>query len=264
MLMDYIRRGLKAGLIGGIVYGGFVALIGNPLISFIETMGQSHGHSHAPAHTHASVVSGTVTNVVSIGAGIALGLLFGAVVFGGVYYFFEPGLPGRKDTKSYLLGGVGFITVSGAPWLLFPPQPPGVEQALPMDVRIALYAIMMAVGAIACGLSGYAYVRFRKRGHGQHNQILALAGSVVSLFLIPIVAVLGATAGVGMGTQAGVLPESLVRSFQAIVAFGQLGLWMVIASVHAWLIRREQRETTRHERAAASSGQDQGGTVWVD
>jgi predicted cobalt transporter CbtA len=261
MLVEYTRRGLKAGLVGGIVYGCFVALIGNPLISFIETMGQDLGHGHGHVPTHAPVFSGALTNVVSIGAGIALGLLFGAVIFGGVYYFLEPGIPGKRDTKSYLLGGVGFVTVSGAPWLLLPPQPPGIEQAqaLPTDVRIIWYGIMMAVGAIACGLSGYAYVRLR----GQRRRIVMLVGSVVPLFLIPVVAVLGGASlgvGAGIGTEAGPLPESLVRSYQAIVIFGQIGLWMIIAGVHAWLIRRERRGTTQLE---AASG-DQEGLVWAE
>lgn len=256
MLRDYTRRGLQAGLVGGIAYGCFVALIGDPLISVIEAMGQGHGHAsaHAHTHTHASVVSGAVTDTVSIGAGIVLGLLFGAVVFGGVYYFLEPGIPGRKDTKSYLLGGVGFVTVSGAPWLLLPPQPPGIEQAVPTDARIVWYVIMMGVGAIGCGLAGYVYVRLRGRG-----RIVAFAGSVVPLFLIPVVAVLG-SASLGMGTQMGTLSESLVRSFRAIVVLGQIGLWMVIAGVHAWLIRREQDGTTR---VGAASG-EQEGSIWVD
>jgi predicted cobalt transporter CbtA len=256
MLMDYMRRGLKAGLIGGIVYGVFVALIGNPLISFIETMRGHHGSSHAHAHTHASMVSGAVTNAVSIGGGIVLGLLFGAVVFGSVYYFFEPEIPGRADTRSYLLGGAGFITVSGAPWLLFPPQLPGAEQVLPVDVRIAWYAIMMGVGAIVCCLSGYTYVRLCTQ-----RRIVALAGGVVPLFLIPVVAVLGATSlgvrtGIGMaGTGA------LVRSFQAIVAFGQIGLWTVIAGVHAWLIRREQVEQREQQEQPL---REQDGSIWIE
>jgi hypothetical protein len=260
MLMDYMRRGLKAGLVGGIVYGVFVALIGNPLISFIEAMGGDHGNAHAHAsvhsHAHASVVSGAVTNAVSIGGGIALGLLFGVIVFGGVYYFLEPEIPGRADTRSYLLGGAGFVTVSGAPWVLFPPQPPGIEQVLPVDVRIAWYAIMMGVGAIACGLSGYAYVQLRTQ-----RQIVALAGGVVPFFLIPVVAVLGATSlgvrtGIGMaGTGA------LVRSFRAIVAFGQIGLWMIIAGVHTWLIRREQVEQREQQEQPL---RDQDGSIWVE
>jgi predicted cobalt transporter CbtA len=256
MLMDYMRRGLKAGLVGGIVYGVFVALIGNPFISFIETIGGHHGSSHAHAHTHAPVVSGAVTNVVSIGGGIALGLLFGAVVFGGVYYFLEPELPGRADTRSYLLGGAGFVTVSGAPWMLFPPQLPGVEQALPVDVRIAWYAIMMGVGAIACGLSGYAYGQLRTQ-----RQIVALAGGAVPLFLIPVVALLGATS---LGVQAGIWMTgagALVRSFQAIVAFGQIGLWMVIAGVHAWLIRRERVEQQEQRKQPLS---EQEGAIWAE
>jgi predicted cobalt transporter CbtA len=255
MLVEYTRRGLKAGLVGGMVYGCFVALIGNPLIGVIETMGGGHGHAAAHSH-HAPAVSGAVTNVVSIGAGIVLGLLFGAVAFGGVYYFLEPGIPGRRDTKSYLLGGVGFVTVSGAPWLLFPPQPPGVEQALPTDVRIVWYVIMMGVGAIGCGLAGYVYVQLRERG-----RIVAFAGSVVPLFLIPVVAVLGGMSlGVKTGVVSGILPGSLVRSFRAIVAFGQIGLWMVIAGTHAWLIRREPRETTQLETASS----DQDGSIWVE
>lgn len=222
MLSDYVTRGLKAGLVAGLPYGAFVALVGNPLIAYAETF--EHGHGGSPA------VSGAVTTAVSIAGGIVLGILLGVVAFGIVFYFLEPALPGMGGTKSYVLGAAGFITVSGAPWLLLPPHPPGIDQALATNVRLVWYLIMMVTGALACGLGGYAYTRLRSRG----SRSLALIGAMAPLALLPAVAAVGPANPVS-----GPIPAELAYVFRTITAIGQIGLWVVLASVHAWLHRRD-------------------------
>jgi predicted cobalt transporter CbtA len=226
MLNDYLRRGLAAGSLGGLVYGLFVAFVGTPLITFAETFEQSHGHGHEAA---GPAVSATVTTGVSVLGGVVAGVFLGTIVFGLAYYFLEPAIPGARDTKSYLLGAAGFVTVSGAPWLLLPPQPPGVEQSLPTEVRLPWYVAMMAVGALACGLAGYAFQRLRA-----HSIAIRILGVVGALALVPIVATLGPNSVVS-----GPIPEGLATAFRAVVATGQLLLWTVLASAHGWLVRRD-------------------------
>ncbi len=227
MFVEYVTRGAKAGLVGGVAFGLFIALVGNPLIGYAETFEHSH---EAPA------VSGTVTAVVSVAGGVLLGVLLGAVVFGAAYYFLEPVLAGwgSVDAKSYVLGGAGFITVSGAPWVVFPPQPPGVEQSLPVDVRIAWYALMMGVGALACGLAGYVYRQLRRR-FDDRGWVVAALGAIASLGVIPMVGVVAPANSV-----TGPLPTELVPVIQAVTAVGQIGFWFVLATAHAWLVRREE------------------------
>jgi predicted cobalt transporter CbtA len=237
MLTNYVTRGLKAGAIGGIAFGLFMALVGNPLVGYAETFEEA-GHHGGP------VVSGAATTVVSIVGGALVGVLFGAVVFGAAFYFLEPMIPGAAGTKSYLLGAAGFVTVSGAPWLVLPPQPPGVEQALAVDTRLAWYLGMMVVGAFVCGVVGYAYTRLRPR----YGQLVGGIGSVAALTLLPIVAAVAPSNAVS-----GPIPGSLAYVFQATVAVGQAGLWFVLASAHAWFEDRATESNQRTRVADTSS-----------
>lgn len=239
MFARYIARGAKAGLVGGLAFGAFVALVANPLVGYAETFEHGHGHGGGP------VVSGTVTATVSVAGGVLLGVLFGAVLFGAAFYFLEPIVPGGTETKSHVLGATGFVTASGAPWLVLPPQPPGVEQTLATDVRLAWYLLMMVVGAVACSLSMYGYTRLRAR----RGRLSALAGGCVPLGLIPLVASAAAANPVS-----GQVPAQLAAAFRAVTASGQIGLWFVIATAHAWFVHRDRAGDVDVEPTAVTDG----------
>lgn len=230
MLVDYLKYGLKAGIVAGIALGLFMVFVGNPLVGAAELFEEGHGAEAAGADG-GTAVSAAVTNTVSIAGAVAMAILIG-VVFGVAYYFLEPAIPGSPDTKSYLLAAAGFITLSGAPWLALPPQPPGVEQALPTDVRIAWYVVLIAAGAVACGAAGYAYNRVRSRSKG-----LAVLAALVPLAALPIVALAVPANPVG-----GPLPDELAVAFRGVVAFGQAFMWLVLASTHVWVRRHEHTD----------------------
>jgi len=226
MLTAYLKRGLAAGAVGGLGYGAFVTFVGNPMVTAAETFESGH-------HGGEAAVSGAVTAGVSIGAGVLWGLLFGLVGFGILYYFLEPAIPGEEGTKSYLFAGAGFLVVSGAPWLVMPPQPPGVEQALGTDARILLYAGMMVAGTLAVALSWLAVARTRDRGRLQQ---IAAGLAPLALLAVPV---LLAPANPAHGP----VPDSLATAFRAVVAFGQLALWGTLAATHAWLQRSAEPTT---------------------
>ena len=223
MFLDHFRRGAIAGLIGGIAYGLFVLLVGSNLVALAEHF---EGGSH---HGGGGVLSAST----SVLAGVLWGLLLGIVAFGVVYYFLEPAIPGPPELRSYLLAMAGFVTISGAPWIMLPPQPPGVEQALPTETRLVWYAAMTVVGALACGLAGagYRYVR-ADDSRGVVLAVLALSVLAVSALLAPA------------NLTTGPAPSELITAFRWVAVFGQLGLWAVIASVHTALRRRDARPTT--------------------
>ena len=224
MLTNYVLRGVKAGVAAGLAFGVFVALVGNPLVEYAETY-EAGGHAGGP------VVPGAVTSVVGVIGGVLLGILFGAAVFGLVFYFLEPAIPGTGGTKSVLLGAAGFLTVSGVPWLVLPPQPPGVEQALPTEVRTTWYVVLMATGAVACGLSGAVFNRLRSRYGGPP----AVVGALVPFVLVAVVAVVGPT-----NPATGAVPGRLGAVFRAVTVVGQDWLWLVLAAVPGWLGKRER------------------------
>ncbi|MFB6304188.1 MAG: CbtA family protein [Haloferacaceae archaeon] len=220
MFAAYVVRGAGAGLAAGTAFAAFVALVGNPLVAAAEAA--AGGHGAAPA-----VPSG-VTSAVGVAAGVGLGLLFG-VCFGVAYFLLEPSLPGGAGARSALLGAAGFVTVSGAPWLVLPPRPAGVEAALPAGVRVAWYAGMMVLGALACGLAGAAYARVGRR----RGRPAALAAAALPLALLLVPAALAPTV-----PATGAVPDPLAAAFRGAVVVGQVGLWATLAGTHAWLCRR--------------------------
>jgi predicted cobalt transporter CbtA len=218
MATDYLERGAVAGVAGGLVYGLFVATVGNAFTAGLETFEHSHGGG-GPA------VSELTTAVASIGGGVLWGLLFGVAAFGMAYFFLEPAIPGSGATKRLALAGAGFLTVSGAPWLVLPPQPPGVEQALGTEMRLTWYAGLMALGALVAVLAGFAYRRTERR----HTAVrLGAAALPLALLVVPV-------ALAPANPVHGDVPAALVAAYRWTVVFGQLLLWATIAGVHAWL-----------------------------
>lgn len=219
MLFAHLRRGLIAGAVGGLAYGLFVATVAVNLVKVAESFEAGHHGGQEP------VVSAATTVAVSIGGGLLWGLFLGLVVFGLVYYFVEPAIPGSPATRSYLLGAAGFVTVSGAPWLVLPPLPPGVEQALPNDTRLLLYAAMMIGGAVTCGAAVFLYDRISDEW-GRAFGFIA-AG-------LPFVLLIGASLLAPANPTSVTLPDGFLAAFRWTVVFGQAALWVVLASVHAW------------------------------
>ncbi|MFC4408267.1 CbtA family protein [Haloarchaeobius iranensis] len=253
MLAAYLKRGVKAGVVAGLVFGLLVALVANPLVAFADELGHGDGHAVGDQHAaeehhegsggeqHDSAVSMTVTNGVSIVSGVLWGVLLGGAVFGIAYYFLEPAIPGTGGTKSYLLAVAGFVTVSGAPWLVLPPQPPGVEQSLPTDLRMGLYGGMMVVGALVCSLAGFVHGRLRDT----HGRTTAAIVAMLPFCLLAIPAVLSPANAVESS-----LPSELASGLTGMIVFGQAVLWLLLAGTHARL-RRRSVDTRSPEGATA-------------
>ncbi|WP_415383560.1 CbtA family protein [Halosimplex sp. TS25] len=251
MLARHVTRGVKTGLVAGLAFGLLVALVANPLVAFADELGHEGGHATGGQHAdhaegahagggdtgadgadhespHDGAVSAAVTSAVSAVSGVLWGVLLGGVVFGVAFALLEPAIPGTGAAKSYVLAAAGFVTVSGAPWLVLPPQPPGAEQALPTATRLPLYAGMMVAGALACLLAGALYRELRER----RGRVAAAAAASLSLGLLAAPAALAPANGVTHS-----LPAALSSGLVGLVVFGQAFLWLVLAAAHARLRR---------------------------
>jgi hypothetical protein len=217
MFARYAARGLKAGAVAGVAFGLFVAFVGDPLVHLSEAVVAGHEH----AGETGGVVLGSATSIV---AGGLWGLLAG-LCFGVAYYVAEPALPGGADARSYLLAAAGFVTVAGAPWLVLPPQPAGIEPVLGTDARLFWYVTMLVAGALACGLALAAYSRTRSRGRA-----VAVAAATVP-FALPLGLAVVAPASAGVGS-------TFATTYRGVVALGQVVLWGTLATAHGWLCRR--------------------------
>jgi len=255
MFFEYLKRGLVAGLVAGLAFGVFMAFVGNPFVGYADALAHGEGghgaetggddhHEEAEGAHEESVVSTAITKAVSVLASGFWGLLFGAAAFGIAFYFLEPAIPGIAGTKSYLMAAAGFVTVSGAPWLALPPVAPGMEQSLPTQTRLLIYGGMMIAGALACGLGGYAYNRLSS----DYGRVPAALAALAPLALLPAVAFV-----MPANTVTGDVPAALVTTFEGFVVAGQVGLWFVLASAHAWLQRRSNDETPDVDAGHAES-----------
>jgi hypothetical protein len=222
MVYDYLKRGIVAGSVAGLAYGLFMALVVNPLVGYIDHLGE-HGHAHE--HAHEPAVSAATTTVVSIGSGVLWGILLGAV-FGAVYYLVEPSLPGSGGVRTAVLAGAGFLTVSGAPWLVLPPVAPGTEQAMATDLRLLLYGGMMVLGGSVSVLAVLGFQRMRARGLP-----MALGTAVTPFVFLAIPVALAPANGLGG------VPTDLAVAFRWLVVFSQLALWGLLAGTYAGLDR---------------------------
>lgn len=235
MLAGHVERGVKAGVVAGLVFGLFVAIVANPLVAFADELAGEAGHDadhhgSAPdeAH-HDSTVPAIVTGGASVLAGVLWGILLGGVVFGVAFYFLEPLIPGSGGTKSYLTAAAGFVSASGAPWLILPPQPPGVEHPVPTETRLLIYGGMIAAGVAVCLLAGVLYGRLE----GTRGRAVATCVAVLPFGLLAIPAVVSPVAPVAHS-----LPPELAAGLTGTVVFGQALLWFLLAGTHAHLRRR--------------------------
>ena len=235
MFSSYLKRGGVAGLAGGLIFGAYTGFIIGPLITVAETFEQSHElRSHGT-----SFITSVTTTTTSITAGILWGIFLGVLVFGVIYFFIEPLLPGVEGIKSYVIAGGGLLSLSGAPWLILPPQPPGADQSLPTDIRIIIYIVMIVVGVVTFGLSISAWRRLDNR--------LKYLGAALPIVILVFISI---TTSVNPITTS--LPTSFVALFQAIVTTGQLILWSVTAIVHAKLtqkVKTQINESADKDRA---------------
>jgi predicted cobalt transporter CbtA len=251
MIINYIVRGVKAGLIAGIIFGLFMAIVANPLIAYADEINHNsieEEHSHEDgSHDHTESTNSVMTNkIVSILSAGLWGILLGGGVFGLTYYIIEPVVPGTGTLKSYLLAVGGFITISGAPWLVLPPTSPGVQQSIPSDTRTLIYAGMMIIGAGICLLSGIVY----RRSESSMGQRVATIIGVLPFGLLLIPPIL-----LPENTTQSTLPEDLQAGMIGIVVFSQLILWIILATSHAWLqsnntIKKQPAEATNQELAS--------------
>ena len=272
MFAEYLTRGVKAGLVAGLVFGLFMAVVANPLVAYADELNHDaveesgHGHEAESAHSHDSggahshdsggthageggghhdtAVSMAVTKAVSVAAGGLWGVVLGGAFFGVAFFFLEPAIPGPDAAKSYLMGLAGFVTVSGAPWLVLPPAAPGAEQSLSVSTRLPLYAGMMLAGALACLSAGYAYPRLRESsGSGA-----AVVGAAAPFALLAVFAVFAPENAVR-----GALSPTLETGLTGLFAFGQVLLWLVLAAAHA---RFRPSSESESESTIPTAGRD--------
>lgn len=279
MIADYLQRGIFSGIVAGLAYGLYMVYVGNPFSQYLHDAGHDHDHDHGhgddhshghgddhnhgtgddhghahgddhgavdhvQGHDHGHAVSETTNFIVSAGSGILWAILLGGI-FAIALYFLEPALPGRDGVKSYVLAGAGFLSVSAVPWLVLPPATPGAENTLGIDARLGIYVALVALGIVVSAIAITAFRRLSSRHLG-----FGLLGGALPIVAVVIVLPLATPTIVSHPE----LSSEIVTVYQALAAFSQAGIWLLIAASFNWFQRRAGmfESTTSREELLAS------------
>jgi predicted cobalt transporter CbtA len=155
MLRKLLICGLVAGMCGGLLATGFVALAGEPAVDHAiayenakdapEPMAHAQREAAQPAPVPRDLQKSVGLTTAAVVYGLALGGIF-ALVFALAY-----GRVGRADprTTAYALAGAAFTVFYLVPFVKYPASPPGATDPATIGKRTALYATMVAISVLA-------------------------------------------------------------------------------------------------------------------
>jgi Probable cobalt transporter subunit (CbtA) len=158
----YLRRGLAAGVVGGIAGALSLWWLGEPSIrdSLEMEARLSQGEAHEETFSRGVQVLGGVTAVLI--TGIVLGLVFTHV--------------------AVAAGALLFLVHGLIPWFKYPPNPPGVGDPETINQRTVSYLALIAVAACALILAYEVAQRLgRRRVELRWRWLAAAAVAVVVL-----------------------------------------------------------------------------------
>lgn len=171
-------------------------------------------------------VSALTTAPVSVGGGVLWGALLGVLGVGVVDCLLEPAIPGPPGLKSYLLGAAGFVTVSGAPWLVLAAPVTGGRTGRPdADPR----RLMPRGGRCGGpgGAAGYLYNAVRE-AWGRLRATVTAGGPLLLLVGLAVL-----VPGTPTSTER---PQQFIAAYQEVIGFSPAALWFALAGVRAWMV----------------------------
>jgi len=141
-----VLSGLFGGTVAGIMLGLLILLLVTPLIIKAEKFEHAAGHvehKHASFKTVEQVKEGQEHHSGTVVGSILLGLIYGLIVTLIFWWFSSSELTFVKGLK---LGLVGFLVAYLIPsFLVFPPNPPGVETKASVIVRQSWWLAVIGV-----------------------------------------------------------------------------------------------------------------------
>jgi predicted cobalt transporter CbtA len=149
-----LRAAVLAALVAGGVLGLFHLAVSEPVVDraiareAAMATGADHGQEVFSRRTQkAGLIAAALTYALALG-----------LIFGGVYAAAGERLPGgRPRRRALLLAAAGLWVLYLAPFLKYPPNPPGVGDSDTVYERQALYMLLLllsALGLIVAGLFG--------------------------------------------------------------------------------------------------------------
>lgn len=225
---------VMVGLLAGLTSAVLQTFVGEPLVRQAIALEKARATTVEPELVSRSVQSG-VGLFAGLGlAGVAFGLLF-SLTFWGLR-------AGRPDPfrRALVAGSILFGSLTVAPWLKYPPNPPAVGNPETLDRRQALYVSLVAL-SLALGLAGAA-LSSRLRRWPEHLRVTAVILAVGIPFALALAVLPPAPDRVDA-------PATLIWRFRLASLGGSALLWAVL-SVGVGVLASE---ATRRREAARTA-----------
>ena len=231
MVSAYLRRGMAAGLLVGLLAGVFAFFVGEPILDRAIALEEAAHHEEG----HEEVFSRSTQKAGLFFATGLFGVTTGGV-FGISYAFFRERLAAGSDFKrSISLAGAIFAGAFLIPFLKYPANPPTVGDPATIRERTAAYFTLVALSLLAIFLAWLSARALKSRGiNARNRRLMAGAGLVVVLgvlfMLLP-----AAPSSVGF-------PSGLLWAFR-LSSFGtQLIFWAGLGVLFGLLCERANRK----------------------
>jgi predicted cobalt transporter CbtA len=202
MVRTLLVRGMLVGIVAGLLSFGFLKIYGEPqvdrAIAFETQMDEAKAAAEkAKGMAMSDEEPELVSRPVQAGIGLFTAVVVYSAAFGGLFglaFAFAYGrVPGRLSPQSLsaLLAAAGFVAIYLVPNLKYPANPPSVGDPETINMRTALYFIMIAISLAAmvgsAALKGLLVARF-----GRWNANLLVAACyivivVIAGLLLPVV-----------------------------------------------------------------------------
>lgn len=224
-LRSIIGFALVVGLLAGLTSALLLTVIGEPLVADAIAIEEARNSSAASGLDGGAAEPELVSRSTQRGPGLfaALGLIGAAcgVLFALAFWGLRHGQP-DPFRRSLVAGAILFGSISLAPWLKYPPNPPAVGNPDTLGRRQALYvslvALSMAVGLVGAALSG----RLRRQGWPEHRRVAAVAAAVALTMGIALAVLPPAPDQVAV-------PATLIWRFRLASLGGNVALWSVLS-----------------------------------
>lgn len=211
-----LRNGVLAGLGAGATLAVVLVALGERAIGrAVELEGAGTTGAHDEMFTRSAQTAGGVLGALMYGA--VLG-----VVFAVAFTVLRHRLPAATDfRRSVVLAAVGWLATVGVPFVLYPPNPPGIGDASSVGRRTVAYLLAIAWGLGAVAASARAGRQLSERGRseaavGAASLLLFVALVVVAALLFPA------------RLSAGPLPADLVWDFRLTSLAGTTACWAAL------------------------------------
>ena len=233
MVSAYLRRGMAAGLLVGLLAGVFAFFVGEPLLDRAVALEEAAHHNEG----HEEVFSRSTQKVGLFFATGLFGVTAGGV-FGISYAFFRDRLASSSDLKrSFSLAGVVFAGAFLIPFLKYPANPPTVGDPATIRERTAAYFTLVALSLFAMLIAWLAARMLKARGFSVARRRLMVGAGLVVAIGVMFLAFPAAPSADGF-------PSGLLWAFR-LSSFGtQLIFWAGLGVLFGLLCERANRKGT--------------------